>query len=673
MSAYAASLPAISSMWTTDCRQVVGRTRSRVIGALAHHDEAVRVDYQMIILNEGAGTKCIRANGCHSVCQLSGMRSSCKKYHDASLTSSCTIHVVHLLLCSHRRIRVRPGPSEQLIMKRSLRRIPFLADLPAETLRAVRDQLVLREYSKGDVIFYEGDPGHSMYLIESGQVEVVIRRDSKIEEVVATLGPGSFFGEMAVLLGDPRTATVRVAIDAELRELRKRDLERLLGKHARLGITISRELGRRLSRTNVEPIKTNTSDLITVHGEEILLFAERLHAASGDSILVVDLGGVPATRSRLPSGVAIRRRTTQDDVHELAGYLSEQADVYERVVVAIGTEETASNGKAAALADVVIEIGADRVQWLRRLEHAAHWYAPATWRGVDQVARRIAGKLVGLALSSGNGRGIAHVGVLRALHDAGIPVDVIAGSSAGALFGSLYAAGFSFDTIQAFLDALDRAAGLLGGLWDFQLPPRNGLIHGERTRRYLDEWFEGRTFADLQIPMHMVATDILSGEEYIFSEGPLASAVRASMGVPGIFVPMQWDGRYLVDGALVNPLPVRVIEEQVDITIGVSAIPSAANRARYQAHLHNGRFPSIIGIMLSTFDIMSAGIIESELHRINVVIEPDVTDLGSMEYDRWEELIERGQVAAERNLGAIRDLLAPTPAIRINHNHRILA
>lgn len=558
-------------------------------------------------------------------------------------------------------------------MKRSLRKIPFLSDLPAETLRAVRDQLVLREYTKGDVVFYEGDPGQSMYLIESGQVEIVVRGSNRNEEVVATLGPGAFFGEMALLLGDPRTATVRVAIDAALWELNKRDLKRLLGKHATLGITISRELGRRLSRTNVEPIQTNTSDLITVRGEEILLFAERLHAASGDSILVVDLGGVPATRSRLPSGVAIRRRTKQEDVHELAGYLSKQVEVYERVVVAITAEESASNCKAAALADVLVEIGADRVKWLRRLEHEAHWYAPATWRDIDRAARRIVGKLVGLALSSGNGRGIAHVGVLRTLHDAGIPIDVIAGSSAGALFGGLYAAGFSFDKIHEFVCALDRATGLLGGLWDFQLPPRNGLIHGERTRKYLDEWFDGRTFADLRIPMHMVATDILSGEEYIFSEGSLASAVRASMGVPGIFVPMQWNGRYLADGALVNPLPVSVIEEQVDITIGVSAIPSAANRARYQAHLQNGRFPSIIGVVLSTFDIMGAGIIESELHRLDVVIEPDVTDLGSMEYDRWEELIERGQVAAERSLEAMRDLLAPTPAIRINHSHQILA
>lgn len=557
-------------------------------------------------------------------------------------------------------------------MKRSLRRIPFLSDLPAETLRAVRDQLVLREYSKGDIVFSQGTSGQSMYLIESGQVEVVIQRDGTVEEVVATLGPGSFFGEMAVLLGGPRTATVRVAIDAELWELRKRDLERLLSKHATLGITISRELGRRLSRTNVQPVQTNTCDLITVRGEEILLFAERLHAATGDSILVVDLGGVPSTRSRLPSGVAIRRRTTEDD-DGLAGYLSEQAEVYERVVVAITAEETTLNGKAAVLADVLIEIGADRTAWLRRLEHEAHWHAPATWRGIDQVARRIVGKLVGLALSSGNGRGIAHIGVLQTLHEAGIPIDIIAGSSAGALFGGLYAAGLSFDRIRDFTDAIDGSAGLFGGLWDFQLPPRNGLIHGERTRRYLDEWFEGRTFSDLQIPMHMVATDIMSGEEYVFSDGSVATAVRASMGVPGIFVPMKWNGRYLVDGALVNPLPVSIIEEQVDIMIGVSVIPSAANRARYQTDRYSEHVPSIIGIVLSTFDIMGAGIIESEVNHIDVFIEPNVTDLGSMDYDRWEELIARGQAAAEQNLGAIRDILAPTPAIRVNSNHRILA
>lgn len=549
-------------------------------------------------------------------------------------------------------------------MNQNLRRVPFFQGLPDDVLEAIQQRMKLRRYKKGDIVFVEGAPADSMYIIESGQVQIIAQgKGGQPDAVLAHLGPGFFFGEMALLTGDRRSATVRVVIDAELWELHKDDLDELLRQYPHIALTISRELSRRLSRTIHQLTEPDELNLITVAGEEIPLFVERLQIVTGESILVLDLGGLRPEHPDLPEGVDVSQELADGTPEALAEYLGEQLGRYGRIVMVIPPHETALTRKAAELAEVVVEIGRRSTPWLKRFGRENYWFTPSDFVHIDRAARRIARKLVGLALSAGNARGLAHIGVLRVLEEANIPIDLIAGTSMGALIGALYAAGHPAEKLEEFAAALPRLTSFFGGLWDLQIPPRSGIVKGEKARRYLAEkWFEHKTFEELNIPLYVVAADVVTGEEVVFDSGPVADAVRASISIMGIFQPAHVNGRYLIDGGTVNPVPVSVAADRANIVVASSVIVSLADRAHRKALLKSGRLPSILGIVLGAQEIMEAGIVESKMGRVDVLIQPDVADLGGMEYDKWQEFIKRGDEAARRYVEDIQRLLKASRA-----------
>ncbi|HSN64208.1 MAG TPA: patatin-like phospholipase family protein, partial [Azonexus sp.] len=171
-----------------------------------------------------------------------------------------------------------------------------------------------------------------------------------------------------------------------------------------------------------------------------------------------------------------------------------------------------------------------------------------------------------IALGSGSARGWAHIGVLRALQQAGITPDIVCGTSMGAFVGAAYASG-SLDSLEGWARGLTRRDVL--GFFDVSLGA-GGLIKGEKLLGYTSRLFLDETFADLDKPFACVATDLASGREVWLKEGRILDAVRASVALPGLLVPQLLDGRYLVDGGLVNPVPVSLCRALgADIVIAV--------------------------------------------------------------------------------------------------------
>ena len=166
-----------------------------------------------------------------------------------------------------------------------------------------------------------------------------------------------------------------------------------------------------------------------------------------------------------------------------------------------------------------------------------------------EVAKRE--KRVGLILSGGGARGFAHIGTLKALEQAKIKVDVIAGTSMGAVLGALYAAGYNADTIYSMAQTTS---------WRdvFDLSLQSGLIKGDKLHQFFAEYLPS-DFADLEKPFAITTTDIESGEEVVITEGDLITALRASSCYPGMFEPVQFKGRTLADGGIVNNLPVEAV------------------------------------------------------------------------------------------------------------------
>jgi NTE family protein len=549
-------------------------------------------------------------------------------------------------------------------IQRSLANIPFFRSLPRPTLAAISAKLKLMHYDQGDVVFQESTLGDSMYLIESGQVKVSTGSGSQ-EKVINYLGPGNFFGEMALLLDQRRSATVTVTIDVDLWVLTKADLDDLLTDHPNIALQLSRELSRRLSDAVTEVKKRPGYSLVTVFGDQPWRLGQKIYEQTRQRVVIFDATGrnlsqqLPASFFQSDNLVLLQGEAglTSESMVETLGIL---VDGFDWVLIALSASYDEVNLKAVRLAKATVLLNATAEAWI-----TTHTTGPMLHCDISddealaRTARKITHRVVGLALSSGGARGIAHIGVLRVLQAANIPIDMIAGTSAGSLFGGLYACGKSIDEIASFAKNLVKLISLKSGLWDpkFSLP-WNGLIKGNATLKYLAKQFNDATFTDTKIPFYVVATDVLSGEEVVFEKDEVADAVRASIGMIGIFSPYQHKGHYLIDGGAVNPVPATVLAEKgANIIIASSVIPSIEEeRARGRLTAKDHYRPTFLGVLSSMMAIMEREIVKTRMNPVDVLIRPAVEMYTAMDYDRADDFIRLGEEAAKRELPALQKI-----------------
>ena len=197
---------------------------------------------------------------------------------------------------------------------------------------------------------------------------------------------------------------------------------------------------------------------------------------------------------------------------------------------------------------------------------------------------------IGYALGGGAARGLSHIGVLKVLEEYGIYPDIIAGTSMGAVIGALYADGFNASEIEQLVSQLDWKRLVL--LTDITLPV-SGLFQGRRVISLLKSILGDSTFSQLKCDFASVAADIMTGEQVVLHDGSLVEAIRASISLPGIFSPVRINGRYLVDGGLVNVVPVSVCRERgAEYVIGVNVIPEPSN-SREGRTVHAREIPKL--------------------------------------------------------------------------------
>jgi NTE family protein len=259
---------------------------------------------------------------------------------------------------------------------------------------------------------------------------------------------------------------------------------------------------------------------------------------------------------------------------------------------------------------------------------------------------------IGLALGGGAARGLAHIGVLEVLEKEGIPIDMIAGTSAGAAIGALYAQGKDASQIKDL--ALSTGWKQLVSLVDLALP-RSGFIEGTRIKNLLRSIMGDIEFSDLRIPLACVATDIRSGEEVIINDGSVLEGVRASISIPVIFTAVKRQDRYLVDGGLVNPVPVSVVKEMgADFIIAANVIPDMGDRTQ---RAQGFKQPNIFNVMLQSIYIATYSLVRSSLEGADIVIEPQLTHIGYGDFHRIRDCISQGELAAQELIHQIKKQL----------------
>ncbi|MBI1886034.1 MAG: patatin-like phospholipase family protein [Chloroflexi bacterium] len=275
-------------------------------------------------------------------------------------------------------------------------------------------------------------------------------------------------------------------------------------------------------------------------------------------------------------------------------------------------------------------------------------------RGVDRLARRVAGLGVGLALGAGAAKGFAHLGVLRALEREGIPVDYIAGSSVGAIIGGLYAGGMPLGEIERRMHGADRKLRR----WTI---PYSALWSDAGLKELLSEPGPAYPFHELNIPFAAVATDLATGREVVLEDGVVWRAVRASVSIPGIFPPSLVNGRYMVDGGLVDPVPgepVRRMGADIVVAVDLMSPPPNAGKAERGQSERRRRTPSLLEVLWRSTEIMQGEIAERSGATADLTIWPKIgnTRLSDFTY-RGEAFMAAGEAATIEVLPQLRSLL----------------
>lgn len=249
---------------------------------------------------------------------------------------------------------------------------------------------------------------------------------------------------------------------------------------------------------------------------------------------------------------------------------------------------------------------------------------------------------VGLALGSGGLRGLAHVGVLKVLEREKIPVDYIAGCSIGSMIGALYCSGHSPETI------IKLAKHLKPRYWLDFIIPKLGIVSGDKVLNTVRLLTQHKTFAELDIPLAIVATEINHGREMVFTEGDVAEAVRASISVPGVFVPHKIGEMLLVDGAVLNPTPIDVARSMgADVVIAVDLA-----HAGVVCNITN-----VFDVIIQSIDIMERELLKYRRKNCDILVQPDIAHISPSSFESIDECVLLGEQAMDAMLPEIKSIV----------------
>jgi len=252
----------------------------------------------------------------------------------------------------------------------------------------------------------------------------------------------------------------------------------------------------------------------------------------------------------------------------------------------------------------------------------------------------------GLALGGGAARGWAHIGVIRALRENNIRITHIAGTSIGAFVGAFAATG-RLDDLEREILAFDWKQGL--GYFA-SVPSRTGMLNGRRITDFLGEHLGSINLTETRIPLRTVATDLRNGNEVVLHDCGLIKAVRASIAVPGIFTPVEHNGRLLVDGGLVNPVPVNIVRQMGArhvVAVDLNRVSDDPNTP-----ILKSEDPNVLEIIGASANIIEAGLTRSRLavDPPDVLVRPRLEHISFLEFNRGQEALQVGYAAAMRAL-----------------------
>lgn len=553
-----------------------------------------------------------------------------------------------------------------------------LAAVPASARDALKAQLSWQELPAGDTLMQQGDPADFMAWLVSGRLQVQV--DGR---VVRELGRGAAIGEIALFTDEPRSATVRAVRDSLLVRLPRPAFDALAHAHPPLSALLARQLVQRLRSEHRTPAWAPPRTVALV-GADARTWAAGLHAALAEhgSVAMLCQGEDPQTLPALEAGHRFVLLVADAD-GSWRDWCLHHADEQLLLVDARQPATSASLPPAGLAAQTLLLLhAADTVcpqasgAWIDALPHA-QWLHLRQNNAADlaRLARHLARRSIGLVLAGGGARGFAHLGVLRALQEAGIPVDAVGGTSMGSAMAVLVA---SQQPAAALEPVVERAfRGNPTG--DFNWLPLISLIRGQRLRRALREtvtrlFGHAATIEDLWVPTYVVATNYARASEAVLRRGDLQRAVAASTAIPGALPPVVLNGELHCDGGSFNNLPLDVMRAQrgIGVVIGVDLLAQPVRTVDYADVPGPGallwdrllrrrryRLPSLVAYLLNATILYSHARKSRDAELADLLLQPELARVGLLQWGRRRQIIQQGYEHARQRLAqtGVRDRL----------------
>ncbi|MDE1884358.1 MAG: patatin-like phospholipase family protein [Xanthomonadaceae bacterium] len=575
------------------------------------------------------------------------------------------------------------GTSETYDAHRLLRGLELFRHLDAATLDELAAELEWFALPGGATLFEYGEPSDALCVLKSGSLGAFKPAQDGSLQLDGVVAAGETVGELGLIVDQPRSATVRALRDSELLRLSRRGFDKLVARHPQAMLVSARLAVKRLvARREGASLSAPRTFAVLAHdaGVDARDFAERLReslARYGECALVdaeAGQGHLSAWFSALEARVRFVLYLGDGSDRDWRDLCVRQSDC---ILLVANADDPASVWPEKSCIDAeralhrprhlvllhrggAIAPGAAR-RWLDAVPGVAHHHVRGD-ADIERVARLLTGRSIGLVLSGGGARGFAHIGVVRALREAGVQIDCVGGTSIGAIIGAGVAADWSNEEM---FDNYYRAFVIGKPLSDYTLP-FVALVTGRRVARLLREAFGPRDIADLALPYYCITSNLSAGRAETHRAGPLWFWLRASCAIPGVLPPVFHRGEVFVDGAVMDNLPVDAMRAQgvgevIAVDIGADDVLHAEVeefalppwwKLAWQRWFHRHQRPGILSILLRSGMVNAEAASLERRARTSLLLTPPLDDIELLDWKAYQRAIEAGYNYARKLLGS---------------------
>jgi predicted acylesterase/phospholipase RssA/CRP-like cAMP-binding protein len=583
------------------------------------------------------------------------------------------------------------------LLRMRLALIPRLAGLDDSLFSYLACHSEFLRVKRGEIVIHQGEKADCLYIVASGSVEVFTKQNDGTEHAtIDLLGEGACLGELALLLNEPRTASARAWRDSLLIRVPAHCFEQILHSNTEVAVRLARTLSERLKRTTMSSRRTIPVKTIAVlpwcEGPRFAAFCERLKLAfqrAGCKVAVLTSAMREETGGRSPdrdaghdpysAWLAAQEAAHQyvlcqcdDNLSDWTQRSLQQADLALFVCVPGGGQPSGQGVAAArqsgARLELVLLQGSPfplpgTSSWLESGGFSAHHHVGLeNDQDYQRLVRRLTGKAWGLVLSGGGARGLAHIGVIRALRESGLPIDMVGGTSMGAIIAAQCAMGCD---PEAMLAMSRKAYVERSGPKDLTVPLVS-LRTGRATIRTLKQMFGDRRIEDLPISYFCVSCNLTRADVVIHDRGPVWMWTRVSCAVPGLVPPVPYRGDVLVDGGFLDNLPVGAMRKRLggyvvasDVSVAVDLAVSGeleceaswSGVSQLLRRLTNRpRLPNFVDMLMRTAEIASVRDSRTSGNPADLYLHPPVDDISMTDFQAIDRIVAIGYEYTLRRL-----------------------